>query len=163
MITAPLAGGVTGGAAGAMAAGAPGMLGGAAVGIGMGLAGSIADYTKTVQLNKEALNYNQDMYNYNLQNIQALPQTLSSISSYDANNKLWPFLEIYDCSDIEKDAMKNKLIYNGMKIGRIDTINNFINVNANYIKAKLIRNEVSDLDYNELNDIALELDKGVFI
>ena len=88
MITAPLAGGVTGGAAGAMAAGAPGMIGGAAVGIGMGLAGSIADYNKTVQLNKEALNYNQDMYNYNLQNIQALPQTLSSISSYDANNKL---------------------------------------------------------------------------
>ena len=59
--------------------------------------------------------------------------------------------------------MRNKLIYNGMKIGRIDTINNFINVNASYIKAKLIRNEISNLSYNELNDIALELDKGVFI
>lgn len=161
--TAPLAGGVTGGAAGAMADGRTGLALGAGVGAGMGLAGGIADYNKTVALNKEALNYNQDMYNYNLQNIQALPQTLSSISSYDANNKLWPFLEIYECSDIEKEAMKNKLIYNGMKIGRIDTINNFISVTANYIKAKLIRNEISDLDYNELNDIALELDKGVFI
>ena len=161
--TAPLTGGVTGGAAGAMAGGVPGMIAGAAAGAGMGLAGGIADYAKTVELNKEALNYNQDMYNYNLQNIQALPQTLSSISSYDANNKLWPFLEIYECSDIEKDAMRNKLIYNGMKIGRIDTINNFINVNASYIKAKLIRNEISNLSYNELNDIALELDKGVFI
>lgn len=161
MFTAPLAGGVTGGAAGAMAGGPIGMM--AIAGAGMGLVGGIADYAKTVELNKEALNYNQDMYNYNLQNIQALPQTLSSISSYDANNKLWPFLEIYECSDIEKEAMKNKLIYNGMKIGRIDTINNFISVTANYIKAKLIRNEVSDLDYNELNDIALELDKGVFI
>ena len=163
MVTAPLAGGVTGGAAGAMAGGGVGMAIGTTAGIGMGLAGGIADYAKTVELNKEALNYNQDMYNYNLQNIQALPQTLSSISSYDANNKLWPFLEIYECSDIEKEAMKNKLIYNGMKIGRIDTINNFLSVTANYIKAKLIRNEVSDLDYNELNDIALELDKGVFI
>ena len=163
MVTAPLAGGVTGGAAGAMAGGGAGMIGGSVAGFGMGLAGGIADYAKTVELNKEALNYNQDMYNYNLQNIQALPQTLSSISSYDANNKLWPFLEIYECSDIEKEAMKNKLIYNGMKIGRIDTINNFISVTSNYIKAKLIRNEVSDLDYNELNDIALELDKGVFI
>lgn len=163
MFTAPLAGGVTGGAAGAMARGTPGMIAGAAAGAGMGLAGGILDYNKTTELNKEALNYNQDMYNYNLQNIQALPQTLSSISSYDANNKLWPFLEIYECSDIEKDAMKNKLIYNGMKIGRIDTINNFISSTSNYIKAKLIRNEVSDLDYNELNDIALELDKGVFI
>ena len=54
----------------------------------MGLAGGIADYAKTAELNKEALNYNYDMYSYNLQNIQALPQTLSSISSYDANNKL---------------------------------------------------------------------------
>ena len=88
MITAPLAGGVTGGAAGAMAAGTPGMIGGASIGAAMGLAGSAADYAKTVQLNKEALNYNEDMYHYNLQNIQALPQTLSSISSYDANNKL---------------------------------------------------------------------------
>ena len=86
--TAPLAGGVTGGAAGLFAGGVGGMIGGAAAGAGMGLAGGIADYAKTVELNKEALNYNQDMYNYNLQNIQALPQTLSSISSYDANNKL---------------------------------------------------------------------------
>ena len=164
MFTAPLAGGANGYAAGGMASSGPAIMTGlAAAGAGMGLAGGILDYNKTVELNKEALNYNQDMYNYNLQNIQALPQTLSSISSYDANNKLWPFLEIYECSDIEKDAMKNKLIYNGMKIGRIDTINNFISVTANYIKAKLIRNEISDLDYNELNDIALELDKGVFM
>lgn len=88
MITAPLAGGVTGGAAGAMAGGPVGLAIGAGVGVSMGAAGSALDYTKTVELNKEALNYNQDMYNYNLQNIQALPQTLSSISSYDANNKL---------------------------------------------------------------------------
>ena len=33
---------------------------------------------------------------------------------------------MYDCSDIEKEAMRNKLIYNGMKIGRIDTVNSFI-------------------------------------
>lgn len=164
MFTAPLAGGVTGGVAGGMKGGMYGAIAGAVVGTTAGLAGGIADYAKTKELNKEALNYNQDMYNFNLQNIQALPQTLSSISSYDANNKLWPFLETYDCSDVEKEAMRNKLIYNGMKVGRIDTINNFINsTKVNYIKAKLIRNEISDLDYNELNDIGLELDKGVFI
>lgn len=163
MITAPLAGGVTGGVAGGMKGGMYGAIAGAVVGTAAGLAGGIADYAKTKELNKEALNYNEDMYHYNLQNIQALPQTLSSISSYDANNKLWPFLEIYDCSDIEKEAMRNKLIYNGMKIGRIDTINSFIGETSNYIKAKLIRNEVSNLDYNELNDIGLELDKGVFM
>ena len=163
MITAPFAGGVTGGVAGGMKGGMYGAIAGAVVGTAAGLAGGIADYSKTLELNREALNYNQDMYNYNLQNIQALPQTISSISSYDANNKLWPFLEMYDCSDIEKEAMRNKLIYNGMKIGRIDTVNSFISETSNYIKAKLIRNELSDLDYNELNDIALELDKGVFM
>lgn len=163
MITAPFAGGVTGGVAGGMKGGMYGAIAGAVVGTAAGLAGGIADYSKTLELNREALNYNQDMYNYNLQNIQALPQTISSISSYDANNKLWPFLEIYECSDIEKEAMRNKLIYNGMKIGRIDSINNFLSETNNYIKAKLIRNELSDLDYNELNDIALELNKGVFM
>lgn len=163
MITAPLAGGVTGGIAGGMKGGMYGAIAGAVVGTGMGLAGGIADYAKTKELNQEALDYNRDMYNYNLQNIQALPQTLSSISSYDANNKLWPFLETYECSDVEKEAMRNKLIYNGMKVGRIDTINSFISTTSNYIKAQLIRNEISSLDYNELNDIGLELDKGVFM
>lgn len=62
MVTAPLAGGVTGGAAGAMAGGVPGMIGVAAAGAGIGLAGGIADYAKTVELNKEALNYNYDMF-----------------------------------------------------------------------------------------------------
>ena len=162
MFTAGLLGGGLGAQAGSKA-GPYGAIAGAAIGSIMGTAGGIADYVKTTELNKEALNYNEDMYNYNLQNIQALPQTLSSISSYDANNKLWPFLEIYDCTDVEKEAMRNKLIYNGMKIGRIDTINNFISESSNYIKAKLIRNEISNLDYNELNDIGLELDKGVFM
>lgn len=162
MFTAGLLGGGLGAQAGSKA-GPYGAIAGAVIGSVMGTAGGIADYAKTKELNKEALNYNKDMYNYNLQNIQALPQTLSSISSYDANNKLWPFLEIYDCSDVEKEAMRNKLIYNGMKVGRIDTINSFISSTSNYIKAQLIRNEVSNLDYNELNDIGLELDKGVFM
>ena len=162
MFTAGILGGGLGAQAGSKA-GPYGAIAGAAIGSIMGTAGGIADYVKTTELNKEALNYNKDMYNFNLQNIQALPQTLSSISSYDANNKLWPFLEIYDCTDVEKEAMRNKLIYNGMKIGRIDTINNFISTTSNYIKAKLIRNEISSLDYHELNDIGLELDKGVFM
>ena len=162
MFTSSLSGATMGGLAGSKA-GPYGAIAGAVVGGVTGLAGGIADFAKTRELNREALNYNEDMYNYNLQNIQALPQTLSSISSYDANNKLWPFLEIYDCTDIEKEAMRNKLIYNGMKVGRIDTINSFIGDTSNYIKAKLIRNEVSNLDYNELNDIGLELDKGVFM
>lgn len=162
MFTSSLSGATMGGLAGSKA-GPYGAIAGAVVGGVTGLAGGIADFAKTRELNQEALNYNEDMYNYNLQNIQALPQTLSSISSYDANNKLWPFLETYDCSDVEKEAMRNKLIYNGMKVGRIDTINSFISTTSNYIKAKLIRNEVSELDYNELNDIGLELDKGVFM
>lgn len=162
MFTSTLSGATMGGLAGSKA-GPYGAIAGAVVGGVTGLAGGIADYAKTKELNKEALDYNRDMYNYNLQNIQALPQTLSSISSYDANNKLWPFLEIYDCSDVEKEAMRNKLIYNGMKVGRIDSINSFIGETSNYIKAQLIRNEVSNLDYNELNDIGLELDKGVFM
>jgi len=162
MFTSSLSGATMGGLAGSKA-GPYGAIAGAVVGGVTGLAGGIADFAKTRELNREALNYNEDMYNYNLQNIQALPQTLSSISSYDANNKLWPFLEIYDCSDVEKEAMRNKLIYNGMKVGRIDTINSFIGETSNYIKAQLIRNEVSNLDYNELNDIGLELDKGVFM
>ena len=51
------------------------------------------------------------MYNFNLQNIKALPYTITRCTALTYNNKLFPFIEKYRCKDEEKEAFINKLNY----------------------------------------------------
>ena len=57
----------------------------------------------------------------------------------------------------------NKLKYNGMTVGRIGTISEFLRADKTYIKGKIIRIEDLHEDFNYLNEIGQEMDKGVFI
>lgn len=136
---------------------------GAAVGGVASLAGGLADIALNEQLRSEALDYTKDQFGYQLGNIKALPQSLTKVSSFNPNNKIFPILEYYTCTDIEKEALRNKIKYNGMTIMRIGTINEFIQPQPSYIKGKLIRLETIADDFHVVNTIADELFKGVFI
>lgn len=136
---------------------------GGVVGAGASLAGGIADIKINEQLRNEALDYTKDMFGYNLGNIQALPQTLSKVSSFNANNKIFPVLEYYTATEIEKEALKDKIKYNGMTVMRIDYINSFIKEEETYVKGKLIRLEGINEDYHILNTIGSEVNLGFFI
>ena len=62
-----------------------------------------------------------------------------------------------------QQALKDKIKYNGMTVGRIGKIASFIQPDYSYIKAQLIRLEGIDEDTQYLNEIANEINKGVFI
>ena len=163
MFTAPLQGAVSG-AAGGSAAGPYGALAGAIVGGVVGQAGAIGDLAKTVSSQKENMSYMKDMFNYSIENIQALPDTLSSTTGFDCINKIYPFLEHYNCFDIEKEAVRNKLIYSGMLIQRIDYISNFDYGNGEcYTEGILIRLENVSNNPLEIDEINKELMKGVYL
>ena len=138
-----------------------GPIGGAIAG-GLSLAGAGADYAINKALQNEALDYKRDMYNYQLGNIQAIPTSLSKTSAFTYNNKIFPIIEYYTCTSEEKQALKDKIKYNGMTIGRISKMIEFLQEDYSYIKAQLIRLEL-DNDTNYLNEIANEINKGVFI
>lgn len=140
------------------AAVAGGVVGGAASGIA-----GIADIKLNEQLRREALDYAQDQFGYQLQNIQALPYSLTKVGAQNNDYKLFPFLEYYTCSDTEKQALRDKIKYNGMTIMRIGTIEGFIQPERSYIKGKLIRLETISDDYHIVNMISKELNEGVFI
>lgn len=136
---------------------------GGLVGGASSLAGGIADISLNERLRNEALNYAQDMFNYNLDNIKALPTSLAKVSALNFNNKIVPFLEYYSCSNEEKEAIRNKIKYNGMTIMRVGTIEKFTKEGEEtYVKAKLIRWEYGD-DFHFINFLSSELNKGVFI
>lgn len=127
-----LAGGLIGGGYGA-AAGA--IIGGAA-----SLGGGIADYVNLNKRMDENRSYAIDNFNLQLGNIRALPYSITKTNAQTANNKLFPFIEIYECTDVEKEAYYNKLRYDGMTIGVIGTLDQFTNAGSyNYFKARLIR------------------------
>lgn len=172
---------VSGIASGAFAGGAMsgGGIGGAIAGGIVGgiasAAGGVADYKIKERLRNEAIDYTKDQFGYQLGNIQALPQTISKVSAFNNNNKIFPILEYYTCTDVEKEAFLNKVAYNGMTVMAIGTIENYIGNNwtytlnnkeissKGYIKGKLIRFEGDGEDHHIINSIAEELNKGVYI
>jgi hypothetical protein len=146
---------------------------GAAVGLGTGavsLTAGMVDYQLSEKLRNEAIDYRVDQFGYQLGNIKALPYGLSKISSLNENNKIFPFIEYYTCTDEEKEALKNKIAYNGASIGRIGTIREYLyqrkfenKTGFWYIKGKMIRLLDFGGDYQQLNVIASEMLKGIFI
>nr|DAR13633.1 MAG TPA: hypothetical protein [Caudoviricetes sp.] len=146
---------------------------GAAVGLGtsaVSLTAGMVDYQLSEKLRNEAIDYRVDQFGYQLGNIKALPYGLSKISSLNENNKIFPFIEYYTCTDEEKEALKNKIAYNGASIGRIGTIREYLyqskfenKTGFWYIKGKMIRLLNFGGDYQQLNVIASEMLKGIFI
>lgn len=121
---------------------------------------------------QEALDYKKDLYAMQMGNIAALPYSLSNVGVFNNNNKIFPFVELYSCTETEKIAFENKIKYNGMTVGRISTISAFLDVipdytyvdigEYNYIKAKIIRYDGISDDNHLMQFLANELDKGAF-
>lgn len=168
VITGAIGGAAAGAATGSMIGGA---MGSAGVGSGIGaIAGGVVsgiagarDIQLQEQLRQEARDLTIDQFGYQLQNIAARPASLTKVSSLNKNNKLFPFIEYFTCTDAEKQAFRNKLRYNGMTVMAIGTMNNYIQATPTYIKGKLIRLENVTDDYHLVNSISEELNKGVFI
>ena len=81
---------------------------GAGIGAAISAVGGAVDVGLNTALRKEALDYTKDMFGFQLGNIQALPDTISKISAFNNNNKVFPVLEYYTCKDREKIAFVNE-------------------------------------------------------
>lgn len=147
---------------------------GVGVGIGAGaasLGGGIADFAIQQKLHNEQLDYKNDMFGYQLDNIKALPHSIAKTTAYNENNKIFPILEYYTCTDEEKEAVANKIAYNSMTVGIIAKPINYIGnswsygdiQDKGYIKCKLIKLEGTQAnDFHLVNMLGEELNKGVY-
>lgn len=162
-----LAAGVQGATSGGLAGGGVGAVIGGIFGAGASIAGGIRDMQLNDKIRQEVIDYTKDQFGYQLGNIKALPQSLSKVTAYNVDNKYFPFLEYYTCSSVEKQALKDKIKYNGMTIMAIGNMATYINSNTGpdpmYFKGQVIRIPSFDGDYHILNALAEEINKGVFI
>lgn len=161
-IIAGSVGGAGAGLALGSSGGPVGMAVGAAVGAGLSTYGGIVDYNISKELYNEQMDYRQDMYNMNLENIQARPNGLAKTSAFTNNNKIYPFIEYYTATDVEKEALRSKIKYNGMTIGVIGKIMDYVGSTETYVKGSLITSDISD-DYHTVQSINNELNMGIRI
>ena len=101
----------------------------------------------------------------NLENIQARPNGLAKTSAFTNNNKIYPFIEVYSATDTEKEALRSKILYNGMTVGVIGKIPDYIGSKVgseshHYVKGQLIKIDVSD-DYHTCQAINNEINMGI--
>lgn len=163
-------GAVQGAAAGTQIGGLYGAAAGATVSGVASTAGGAMDYQNMIKLQEETLDFKHDMFGYNLDNIKALPNSIAKITAITANNKLFPFIEYYTCTEEEKRALANKIRHDGMSVGVIGTMAEYLGnswsyediEDRGYIKGKLINAEALDSDYHFAAVLANELNKGVY-
>ena len=169
---------ITGTAQGALGGAFAGSMKPFKVGAGVGafagglasLLGGFTDLHLNEILRADAMDYTQDMFGYQLGNIQALPQSIGKTTAYTYNNKVFPILEYYTCTDVEKRAFAQKIAYNSMSVGMIDNIQNYVGnswswgdiTSKGYIKGSIIRMEGLEDEFHLLKNISDEIYKGVY-
>lgn len=126
-------------------------------GIGAGtasLVGGLADVAHNRAIRQENLDAQTDIFELNLGNIKARGNTLSRVTEFNANNKIFPYLEYYTCTDEEVASFQELLRYRGMNVGVIGTIRDYLSNETTYIKASLI-----NIDIRDSSDIAEEINQ----
>ena len=163
-------GGAVGGAMTGAKAGPYGAIAGAAVGgLGGGLLAAAGAQMNQDWLNRqqaEAKSYAIDMYNYQLGNIKALPATITKSDPLTYNNKIWPILEEFSCTEVEKELVSNKIRYNSMNImaiGRLAEYSLSNELDKVYVKGQLIRNDEIADDFHIIDAIYQEVNKGFYV
>lgn len=154
-----LQGGAAGAATGAFIGGPVGAAIGGAAGLVTSAAGGALDYANMEKRMAEQKDYAIDNFNMSLQNIKALPYSITRTNAQTYNNKLFPVIEVYECTEVEKEAYYNKLKYDGMTIGVIGKMDDFA---PGFFKGQLIRLESFPGDSHLLDEIKIELYKGVY-
>lgn len=153
------------GAALGSAAGGAGAAAGAIIGGTISLGAGIADIGINDKLRKENMDLTKDMYGYELGTINAMPDSLVGVGAMTNNNKLYPFIEYYTSTDAEVEALKNKIKYNGMSVGRIGFIADFKDnrwESKCYFKGQLINTKLTE-DWHFVNVLKSELNMGLFL
>lgn len=112
-------------------------------------------------LRAEALSYKQDIFNLNMQAIEAKPGGIATSTEYSIINYYKAYVEVYDCTTPEKTYIDYILQYNGMKIDQIGSIKQWLIGDNSYIEGSLLFCEgLTPVISNAIN---AELSAGIYV
>ena len=165
---------IAGAAAGAVSAGASAAVFGAAAGgptgaaiggVAGGLTSAVGGAVDVAMNDKLRARQREDAqlnFEYTLGNIKARPNTLTRVSAFNANNKVFPFIEVFDCTQTEKTVIANYLKWNGYTINAIGNLKDYIspNINETRIKGRIVFSGIIN-DTHLYDEINYELGRGI--
>lgn len=145
-----------------------------AAGIAAGTASAAAggaDFAIQEALFREQKAYASDMHEYQLDNIKALPDSIAKTTAYTKNNKIFPTLEYYSCTEKEMETVARIIANTGMTVGVIDLPINYICNSWSYgeiedrgfIRADIIKVSGIEDDTHLATELSKELSKGVYL
>lgn len=157
----------TGVAAGSMGGPVGMAVGGIVAGVTSTAAG-VADYYINEQLRELNKQHTIDIWELNLDNIKAIPYSLSKVSAFNNNNKIWPFIEVYNATTEEYAAVYDYIKYRGMRLDRIGKIKDLLayiptSLDYGFVQGDFIRLEGLSDDTHLANAISNELRQGVYL
>lgn len=158
-----------GGGIGGLVGGVAGAVSGVITG-GASLAAGYADRAISDRLYKESVSFKKDMHDMQIGNVQALPNSIAKSTAYTKNNKIFPVLEYYTCTDEEKQLVAKAIANMGMTVNAIGKLQDYVDNNWMYgstedrgfFKGSLIKLENLPEDYHMLQTIAEELSLGIY-
>ena len=163
-ITGTIGAAVQGGTTGALVGGGVGAAIGAGVGAiasGVG-AGFDAHYNK--QLRADQRGAMIDQFNMQLGNIKAMPNTVTKLGSVLADQPLVPYLEIYDCTDKEKNNFDNYLSLRSYTINRYGKLYDYVKATGRtFLKGIIVKLSGVHDDSHYIAAIADEVNQGFYV
>lgn len=159
----------SGAVAGGMVGGGYGAIAGAVIGGVSSVAGGIRDIENNRKLRNDAISKAKTLFNYQMDNIKALPDTIRNVGALTIDNVLVPVLEFYQASDDEIDTFNKKMQYYGMTVMKVGTISEYINPNEEtFVQGELLRllppqGVNTEADNHLAEEISNELQKGLYI
>lgn len=157
--------GVAGGAlSGSMMGGAAGAVAGGVIGGAASIAGGVMDIYANNDLRKDQREAVEQQHNWQLQNIQALPYSVSKVTNFNNEQPKVPYLEIYDCTDKEKTNFDNYLNLYSYSIGRYGKFSDYVKpTGRTWLQGSFVRlNGITD-DSHYLAAITDEVKQGFYI
>lgn len=154
-------GGLSGIVGGAMVGG---IAGGVIGGLASAAAGSLDIYANK-QLRADQKDAMLQQFDWQNQNIQALPDTITKVTNFNEEMPKVPYLEIYTCTDEEKDNFKKYLALRDYTINRYGRFIDYVKPNnkRTFLRGTLIRLEGVQDDTHYIAEIADEVKQGFYI
>lgn len=153
-------GALSGAAGGALIGG----VGGAVVGGIASAAGGIMDVYANTQLRADQRDAMITQHNLQLQNVQALPYSVTKVNSFNIDSNYVPYLEEYTCDDLEIDNLERFLNLRSYTINRYGKFSDYVKpAGKTWLSGILIKLDSIADDSHYLAAIADEVNQGFYI
>lgn len=143
-----------------------GMVGGVAGGVVSGLASAAAgglDIYANEQIRADTKDATIKQFNWQNENIQALPYGVSKSTNFNAEQPKVPYMEIYTCTDEEKTNFQQYLALRDYTINRYGKFTDYVKPSGRtFIRGTIIRLSGVYDDTHYLASIADEVKQGFY-